>query len=229
VPPGYAPEPGATVAWAPPPVATGSGIPVPGAPGLQFARVLDRFLAWLLDGFIVGFAAAITAGILVSLAPGTDRTTSLLTAVISLGVGFLYFVGLWTSAGRATIGMRLFKLQVGNAFDGRTLTMQQAVRRWLALGLPLQSLSILPDMSSAVGSIVFLWSLALLVSTAISPTRQGLHDRFANSAIVQPMGASTPAFACLVLLLLLVVLPLVAIVALIFLGGQVSTILSPAG
>jgi uncharacterized RDD family membrane protein YckC len=191
--------------------------------------VLDRFLAWFLDGILIGLGSAFLAGVVEGLVAGSSSATALLTAVIYLGVGFLYFAGMWTSAGRATIGMRVLKLQVGNAFDGRTLTMAQATRRWLALGLPLQGLSFLPAASGPIGSIAFLWSLALLVSTAISPTRQGLHDRFANSAMVQPMGASTPALACLILLVLVIVIPIVAIVTLLFLGGQVSDIFSSVG
>jgi uncharacterized RDD family membrane protein YckC len=181
--------------------------------GAQLPRQRKEFA---LVGGLLGGAVGIAAG-------EDSSAASLIMAVIYFGVEFLYFVGLWTSGGRATLGMRLMKLQIGNAFDGRTLTMSQAVRRWLAL-------SLLPGAASALGGLASLWALVLLISTAISPTRQGLHDRFANSAIVQPIGASTPALACLLLLvLLLVVVPLIAIVALILLGGQVSTILSTVG
>jgi hypothetical protein len=41
------------------------------------------------------------------------------------------------------------------------------------------------------GTALLLWSIVLLVTTAVSPTKQGLHDRFANSAIVQPIGGSS--------------------------------------
>ncbi|OGO57736.1 MAG: hypothetical protein A2V85_18445 [Chloroflexi bacterium RBG_16_72_14] len=145
-----------------------------------------------------------------------------------IGIEFLYFVGLWTSSSRATLGMRLMKLQIGNAFDGRTLTMTQAVTRWLALGLPFQATGFVPQLA-AIAGLAGLWTLVLLISTAVSPTRQGVHDRIANSAIVQPIAASTPAVACLVLVLLLVLVPLIAIVALILLGSQVSAILSAVG
>jgi uncharacterized RDD family membrane protein YckC len=190
--------------------------------------VLGRVLAYWLDGILVGLGAGLVAGIIGEIA-GSGRTASLITAVVYLGLEFLYFVGLWTSSGRATLGMRLMKMQIGNAFDGRTLTMTQATLRWAALGLPFQAVYLLPPPASAIGGLLALWLLVLLVSTAISPTRQGLHDRIANSAIVQPIGASTPAVACLVVLLLLVVVPIIAIIALIFLGGQVSTILSETG
>ena len=153
---------------------------------------------------------------------------TLISAVVYIGLEFLYFVGLWTSGDRATLGMRVMKLQIGNAFDGRTLTMSQAVTRWFALGLPFQAAGFVPQLA-AIAGLAGLWTLVLLISTAVSPTRQGIHDRIANSAIVQPIGASTPAVACLLLLILLLVVPLIAIVALVFLGGQVSTILSAVG
>jgi hypothetical protein len=72
--------------------------------------------------------------------------------------------------------------------------------------------------------------IVLLVSTVMSPTKQGLHDRFANSAVVRPAGAGSGiAMACLVIVIALFVLAILSIVALIFVGGQVSTILSDIG
>ena len=44
-------------------------------------------------------------------------------------VGFAYFVFFWSGGRRATPGQQLFKLQVGNAFDGMALTSTQAVKR----------------------------------------------------------------------------------------------------
>ncbi len=219
---------GAPVDWAAP-SAVPTGLEVPGAAGLRFARVLHRFLAWVMDAIIVGLTAAIVAGVVGAASRGTSSETAAIYTVIYLGVAFLYFVGLWTSAGRATLGMRVMKLQVGNAFDGRTLTMSQATLRWIGLGLPFQALSLLPGASTAIGGLVILWYLVLLITTAISPTRQGVHDRLAGSAIVQPVGASTPAMACLVLVLLLLVVPV--ILGFLFLAYTLpmTTILSSVG
>ena len=224
--PGAVPPPGGV--WAPPP----GGAPVygvPGAPAIRFAGALPRVLAWILDGLLVGIAAGLIAGI-VGAMMGDPQLAAFVTTVVYMGLELLYFVGFWTSSGRSTPGMRLFNLQVGNAGDGRTLSMNQAVIRWVALGLPLQALSLLPPPASSLGAIAALWYLILLVSTLLSPTRQGLHDRAAGSAIVQPVGRDGPIVPCLVAaVLLIVILPLFSIVALIFLGGQVSTILSSVG
>ena len=37
---------------------------------------------------------------------------------------------------RGTVGMKVLGMQIGNAVDGKTLTTEQAVRRWIALGAP---------------------------------------------------------------------------------------------
>jgi uncharacterized RDD family membrane protein YckC len=203
-----------------------TGLEVPGAPGLVFGSVLHRFMAYMLDGIIVGIAAGILAGIAGTLAGGS--LANVITMVIFLGAEFLYFVGFWTSDSRATPGMRVMKLQIGQAFDGRTLTIGQAVIRWAALGLPFQALGYIPELAG-ISLLAGLWSLVLLVSTATSPTRQGVHDRLASSAIVQPAGASTPAVACLILLLIFVLLPILAIIALVAVGTQVSEILMEVG
>jgi hypothetical protein len=80
------------------------------------------------------------------------------------------------------------------------------------------------------GGVLFVWMIVLLITTATSPTKQGLHDRFANSAVVRPTNAgNTAVVACLVIVLILVALTVLSIVALIFLGSQVSDILSSVG
>jgi hypothetical protein len=64
----------------------------------------------------------------------------------------------------------------------------------------------------------------------MSPTKQGLHDRFANTAVVRPATAgSGAAMACLVIAIVIALAALAAIIGLIFLGGQVSSILSAVG
>ena len=85
--------------------------------------------------------------------------------------------------------------------------------------------------AAGLGSLLlFVWAIVLLITTATSPTKQGLHDKLANSAVVRPVSAGNGwVIACLVIVAALVLIPLLAIVALIFLGGQVSTILSTVG
>ncbi len=80
------------------------------------------------------------------------------------------------------------------------------------------------------GLLFVLWNIVLLITTATSPTKQGLHDRLANSAVVRPANAGNGlAYGCLAIVVALLVIAIVAIVGLIFLGGQVSSILSEVG
>jgi len=195
--PGAAPQPPPpppSMAWAPPPAERASG--------LEYGNVLGRVLAYWLDSFVVNIVAVL-ATLLVSLvfARGGFGLVSLVSGVVGVGIHLLYFVGFWTGHARATPAMRLMKLQMGGAVDGATLTVQQGITRWIAFGGLFQALAVVPGLLRLVVLVSPVWALALLVSTMASPTRQGLHDRIAGSAIVQPVRASTPAMACLVLLI----------------------------
>jgi uncharacterized RDD family membrane protein YckC len=221
---------GPEVAWAAPP----SPREVPGAPGLVFAGVATRFVAFLIDSILLALPAIVVS----TIRPVPEATTfdevfyaDPVTTILLTGLGFVYFVGFWTSGGRATPGMRMMKLQVGSAFEGRTLTLTQAVTRWALLGQPLGLLSLIPPIAVVTALLSTVWTIILLVSTATSPTKQGIHDRVAGSAVVQPADAGTSgaALACLVIAVILLGLALVSFVALILLGNQVSSILSQVG
>lgn len=217
----------ATVGWVTPPpepVATGQ-------PGWVIASVGVRFAAWFVDGILAGFLGIAAILVLVAIAnPDPDGSTvlSLAYVVILMGIYFLYFVGFWTSNGKATPGMRIFKLQVANATDGKRLAIGPAVIRWLALGYFLDALVIVP----VAGLVNLVWNIVLLITTSSDPMHQGLHDRWAKSVVVRPESAgagSGVAAACLVIILIIALISLTSIVALILLGSQVSDILSAVG
>ncbi len=115
--------------------------------------------------------------------------------------------------------------------DGRQLDVTQAAVRWLGYGQWFVVFGFLSALSSIVGLISLAWPFLLLITTIISPTKQGLHDRIAGTWLVRPAAADSSGLAlgCILLLGLLVIIPIVAIIGLIFLGGQVSTILSAVG
>jgi uncharacterized RDD family membrane protein YckC len=84
--------------------------------------------------------------------------------------------------------MRVLGMQVGNAYDGKTLTMDQAIRRAVALWGPstvAQFFNGVSGIGAILGLLAFLWVLYLLYTTATSPTKQGFHDKFANSVVVK--------------------------------------------
>ena len=221
-------------------------MPAPGpaevAPGLAYASTASRFVAYLIDLIIIGIIGSIIAGIIA----GPSFTTidsgsgnfggyqntmmSPVYSIVTVALGAAYFILSWSGGRRATLGQRALHIQVGNAADGRSLTTEQAVKRWLGLGAFLSVFNVIPSMAPLAGLIELLWIIVLLITTATSPTKQGLHDRFAESAVVRPIGASnTAVMACLVIAIILLALFVVSIIALYFLGSQVSTILSEVG
>jgi uncharacterized RDD family membrane protein YckC len=229
-------SPTPTVAWAPPTSAAVQEV----APGLVFARTLPRLVAFLIDSLIIGLVAGIIASVIgigtnapVTLPDGSLDYSSMFASVestiLTVVLGGFYFVLSWSGGRRATIGQRLFKIQVGNAFDGAPLTLEQAIRRWLGLGEFLGLFVFAPGLAAFAGTLQIIWSLVLLVTTATSPTKQGLHDRFANTALVRPTNAGNgAAIACLVIVLLFFVFALIGLVAF-FSSGAVEEILSRVG
>lgn len=227
--------PGPEVAWAAPPPPT-QGREVPGAPGFAFASTPRRFVAWMIDNLLIGIVAIVIASVIAAVANVDLRGTGTYYAifsVITVALTFVYFVLFWTGSRRATPGMRVLQLQVGTAFDGRPLEIGQAVIRWALLGYPLSLVALLPanTVTNLISLAGFFWYIALLVSTIISDTKQGIHDRVVRSAVVQPAGLGNSGLvtACLLLAIIFVVLPFVALIGLIFLGGQISGILDEVG
>ena len=91
-------------------------------------------------------------------------------------------------------------------------------------------LGLVPTLATITSLLELLWWIALLVTTASSPTKQGLHDRFANTAVVQPEGPRSAAVtACLVIVVLGIGLLLLSVIALVVIGSQFSAVLSAAG
>ncbi len=246
-PEGQAPAAGAppsgpaapAVGWAAPPKA----VEVPGAPGLSFAGTAPRLVGYIVDLIILGIVGGFIGGLLGAgtttirqSADGTSASyyTNVTGAAFTVPLVILslvYFVFFWTGGRRASPGQRIFNIQVGNAFDGRSLTLEQAVRRWAGYGIWIGLLALAPALAGTSSLIQLVWVIALLITTATSSTKQGLHDRFANTALVRPAGAGSGglAMACLLVIGILFLIFVVSIVALIFLGGQVSTILSTVG
>jgi uncharacterized RDD family membrane protein YckC len=197
--PGTTPDPAAapppTTGWAAPPPPA----PVPGAAEFVYADVPNRAIAYIIDAIIVGIIVAIITSIVggIGFNPVTVDSTTLavsinfvgliLSAVIGAAISAAYFIYTWTSM-RATIGMRLLGMQIGNAGDGKTLTMDQGVRRWLVIaapGLLSQVLIVVPAIGFLLAIVSLLWFLYLVYTTAKSPTKQGFHDIFAHTQVVK--------------------------------------------
>ena len=185
-----APAPAPMGGWqAPPPAAT-----LPGIPGFVYADVPNRFIALIIDAIVMGLVFVVIAFILAAVGldagftvTNADALATVVFALISLALGAAYFIYTWTTM-RASVGMRVLGMQVGNAFDGKTLTMEQATKRWLALWGPStlsQALTGLTGIGTAISFVVLLYLIYLLYTTAKSPTKQGFHDIFANTVVVK--------------------------------------------
>lgn len=207
---------------------------------MVFSDTPSRFVAYWIDLILVGLATTIIAeplgwNVVAPTDPNQPFDLSAALAnteygILAVVIGGLYFVASWSGGRRATLGQRLFNIQVGNAFDGRPLSLEQAIRRWLGLGDFLNLFGFTPALALLSTGLLFIWYVVLLITAATSPTKQGLHDRLANSAVVRPTNAGTGlAYGCLAVLVGLIVIAFLAIVALILLGTQVSSILSGAG
>ena len=212
------------VPWAQP-AAASSMRPVPGAPGLEYAGLVPRAAAWLLDGLLVILIALVPLLIL-----AFAFTSSVVDGLVALLIQGAYFVLGWRSSARGTPGMRAFKLQIGNIDDGVVISSNKALTRWFALTGWVSVAGLVTAIASAVNLFALIWVIVLLATAHSDPRRQGLHDRWTGTAIVRPVGQSdTAAWVTLILLAILPILAVIAIIALIFLGAQVSGILSNVG
>jgi uncharacterized RDD family membrane protein YckC len=180
-------------------------------PGLVFSDTPSRLWAYLLDGFVLSpiyFLVFSLFGFDFSnptLEAMPDRNAWLVGSLVAFALNAAYFVWFWSGGRRATPGQRVFSIQVANAFDGQPLTTTQAVKRYLGMGQWVGILALLPYLATAVLSFVLAWAwlVVLLLTSIASPTKQGLHDRFAGSALVRPAAAGNRwAVGCLWLAIL---------------------------
>ncbi len=189
------PAPPPSTGWAappPPPVQTGPA-------GFVYADVPNRAIAYIIDAILVAIIAGVIGAVLggVGLSTGTFTPGTLnfevnyvgliVSGIVGAAISAAYFVYTWTNM-RGTLGMKALGMQIGNAGDGKTLTMDQATRRWLVIAAPgilAQVFFVLPALGSLIGLIAFGWFIYLLWTTYSSPTKQGFHDKFANTMVVK--------------------------------------------
>jgi uncharacterized RDD family membrane protein YckC len=169
-------------------------------PGLVFADTYSRFAAYFLDSILISALISVPPAVLglydyASVYPPEPmpRATFIGTTIFGIAAQAAYFLWFWTGGRRATPGQRAFNIQLGNAFDGQPLTMSQAFARWFAMGWWVGVVILLPFLGLAVvayaASVV--WWLILGISIIVSPTKQGIHDRIASSALVRPAGPTS--------------------------------------
>ena len=186
---------GPTSGWSappPPPVQ-------PGPKGFVYADVPNRAIAYIIDAIIlaiVGFVVAIVLAAvglhassvnLQTLSVDYNPIVGIITAAIGLAISGGYFVYTWTKR-RATVGMQALGMQIGDAGTGATLTQDQAIKRWIALGAPFsvaQAFNPFPLLGILIVLAALGWLIYLIYTTYSSPTKQGWHDIFAHTMVVK--------------------------------------------
>lgn len=170
--------------------------PVAGPAGYYYADVPNRAIAFIIDYIIFFIVLAIIGAITLAIFGSNlgfgitlQTTTSVLVQqVLTYGIIGAYFVYTWTAL-RGTVGMRLLGMQIGHESDGRTIDMNQALTRYALLFGPGFVAGLVSSFALGLGLIAslvsFIWFIALVVTTAQSPTKQGLHDRYAHTMVVK--------------------------------------------
>lgn len=184
-----APPPGGPPAAPAPPASTS---------GLVYADVPNRIIAYILDAILVGLftfvVGVILAGLgLTAVTVNPDLSVSVnyagafIQGILGLLISAAYFIYTWTRM-RATLGMRVLGMQIGNAGDGATMTTNQGIKRYVALSAPAiiaQVFNAIPLIGVVIGLAGLVWYIWLIYTMAQSPTKQGWHDTFANTQVVK--------------------------------------------
>ncbi len=190
----------------PPPAGGSSGLPtwtanitsqapVAGPAGYYYADVPNRIIAFIIDYilffivfFIVGAVTLSIFGANLGFVQFQTTTSVLVQNVLSYLLVGAYFVYTWTAM-RGTLGMKVLGMQIGQQGDGQTITFNQGIIRYLVMFGPGFAAGLLSAFVLTLGLIAsliaFIWFIALLVTTAQSPTKQGLHDRYAQTMVVK--------------------------------------------
>jgi len=197
-PPSPAPPPSGS--WQPPASSTSDfGVPVAAgpAPGVAYADLVQRIIAYIIDAILLSVVYVILAAILVPILFVSGGLTGALIALVVLGGLYLvgsavYFIYTWTAM-RASPGQRVLGLETVSAADGSTLTRDQAIRRWAYLFGPSVVSTVfqftlageLGLLSSLVSLLVLLYYIYLLYTASQSPKRQGFHDVQSNTVVIK--------------------------------------------
>ena len=177
-----------------------STVPVAGPAGFFYADIPNRAIAYIIDAIILAVGFIIVAAVVGAVGLHTvdvdirsanfgtfNPIVGLILAAINLAISVAYFVYTWTAM-RGTVGMKALGMQIGNAQDGATITMDQALRRAVILfgpGAVAQALGGWSILGILLSLAAFVWFIYLLYTTAVSPTKQGFHDKFANTMVVK--------------------------------------------
>jgi uncharacterized RDD family membrane protein YckC len=134
-----------------------------------------RFVAYFLDGLIVGIPGLILVFIAAAISRPADgqptgQVSGLVIVVYALWIiaGIAYFVYFWTRPEGQTLGMKALHLRVVKT-DGSQLTMGSAILRYIGM---------------IVNSIIFGLPIGWIWA-GFDKNKQGWHDKIAGTYVVK--------------------------------------------
>ena len=196
---GPPPTPPAPDSWqTPPPAASAPGgfqtaqVAAGPAPGVAYADLTTRIIAYIIDSILLGVVTLIVAfavgvAVLGALLAGGAILAFIglmVVAAVALFASAVYFVYTWTTM-RASPGQKMLNLETVNQADGATLTRDQAIRRWAFLfgpqtvagvGQIVLGATSIAFLGSLLSLLSFLYVIYLLYTASQSAKRQGFHD-----------------------------------------------------
>jgi uncharacterized RDD family membrane protein YckC len=168
------------------------------APGVVYAELSTRVIAYIIDAIILAIASAIVSTIIIAVLFSAGGFTGALIAFVVIAIlsvvgGAVYFIYTWTTM-KASPGQRVLNLMTVNESDGAALTQNQAITRYLYMfapgfiaGLASQYLGGLLGLVLSLAGLA--WTIYLIYTTANDPKRQGYHDKQARSVVVKRSAA----------------------------------------
>ena len=130
-----------------------------------------RFVAYLIDGLVVGIPALILLAIAGGMArsnPGQVSGAVLVVYALVIIASIGYFIYFWSRPAGQTIGMKAMKIRVVKT-DGSAVTVGSAVVRYIGMLL-----------NSIVFGLPIGW-----VWAAFDSNKQGWHDKIAGTYVVK--------------------------------------------
>jgi uncharacterized RDD family membrane protein YckC len=173
--------------------------PVPTGPILaSFGR---RVGALIIDAFAIGIVAVVIGAIAnvpglaqtTTLSSGNTGTTYMLTnsgwsSLLVAVVSAVYCIGSWL-VWAGTPAQRMLGIHVYRFAGPQALGLEAAALRWVLLfgvGSVIGALGVVsPSLQGILGLGQLAWLVVLIVTTTQSPTKQGIHDKYAGSIVVR--------------------------------------------
>lgn len=175
-PPYYAPPPQSM-----PPYYAPTVPPVGPAPGVSYAGFWVRFVAYIIDGFILGLVVTLfyLVGIVVlaggaavngsgNASLGAGAAIGLLVMLVGFIVGLAWKPWFWSHGGQ-TPAYKMLRLRVVRAYDGGPVGGGASVGRLIGY--------IINDIVFGI-PLGFIWA-------ALDTRKQGWHDKLAGTVVIQ--------------------------------------------